>query len=654
MLFSDPPARIESPGTHHFASSVAATYTAGRDHVVPMLRRILARSWRTHGRVVLGADIESFGLGMAGYRMKAVAFSDDRDAVVLDPRDPYQASIARYTIAHAHELIFYNSAYDVPVLYVNGLLALGDVAKITDPLPHARLALPSERGGKKLSNSVERYLGTPGGDELALAFKRLGLSSKEGYRTFDLDRPIYLQGAASDPLATYRLAPVVRRAAYDRLISGHPYRKHQLSEAEAWRLVDREQIVNRMMLVRGCKGFRADFEYLDRYRSQNAAEVAQAERELEAAGVRPGIGLDLSAALEREGAMPADHPRTDKTGQYRMTAQDLERLPHPLARQFLRHKKIEKIGKDYLQKVVDLTLPDGRVRPSVNILAAVTGRASMGDPPFHQFSGPARGIVQSDEHDEMTSIDLSQIEPVIGANVARDVDVLRGYEDGTNDLYTDLGIGSGMLPAGMTKAVCESDPVTKLIRGRLKVATLAQLYGEGLAKLSADLGLDPGPYTPLDEREAEWRGMAAGTVVPRYREARLLRERVFTAMPRTENLIGTLKQLARRHRLIQTVAGRIIPIPSGKYGVEAHKGVNYFIQGSAYDELAECLVRIHEAGLGDAIYLTMHDELIVSTSASRDIRKIMQEPSDRLCLLSGRDVVLRTDLKDLGTRWSEA
>lgn len=61
-----------------------------------------------------------------------------------------------------------------------------------------------------------------------------------------------------------------------------------------------------------------------------------------------------------------------------------------------------------------------------------------------------------------------------------------------------------------------------------------------------------------------------------------------------------------------------------------------------------------EAGLGDAVYLAMHDELVVSTEAAEDVRKIMQEPPTRLIEIAQRTPVLRTDMLDLGDRWAEA
>lgn len=631
MLYSDNPARIATPGTHSFRTDLDAVYTVGRDECVEALKGI----FRTTRR--LACDIETFGLGLDALRIKSVSFSDHRHAVVFDPRDPAQEWAIRMAMSHATELIFHNSPYDVPSLYLNGLMSLDDVAKVTDTLVWSRLADPGERVRKNLLECANRYLGTNGTDVLMAAFKALGLSKKDGFRSFDLDRPIYLQGAASDPLITWRLAPVVRRAALARTTEGHPFTEWGLDGEEAERLVDREQRLNRIFLRRSCIGFLVDFEYLDRYRTQNAEAVREAERALAENGVRPGNGQDLAKRLEELGELPPDHPKTD-TGLWRMRAKDVERLRHPLAKRFLAHKKIEKVGKDYLTKCVELADANGRIHPTVNFLAAATGRTSMGDPPIQQFSGPARGIVLADPGDSLTSIDWSQIEPVTMANVAGDRTVLEGYEIRGEKLYDAIA----------AKA--------KISYKAAKVVLLAQMYGEGLPKLSADLDLDPGPYValPADDWRVR-RGMhKAGDVVPEYQEARELRAAVFRAMPASRELIYKLKDIAFTHRMIFTVSGRILSIPSVMGRVETHKGVNYFCQGGAYDVLAEAVIACEDAGLAEAIYLLMHDELVVSTAAAHDIRKIMETPPARLCKLAGRTPVLRTDLADLGERWAEA
>jgi DNA polymerase-1 len=158
---------------------------------------------------------------------------------------------------------------------------------------------------------------------------------------------------------------------------------------------------------------------------------------------------------------------------------------------------------------------------------------------------------------------------------------------------------------------------------------LAQLYGEGITALALDLGIG-------------------------IQEAKDLKADVFRPIPKVQRMIWNFRNIAERYKLTFSISGRIMPIPTGVWGVDTHKGINYAMQGSAYDTLAEAIYEIDRRGLSEAIYLAMHDELVVSTEAAEDIKAIMEQPPDRLIELSQRTPVLRTDRADLGDRWAEA
>lgn len=603
---ADPPVRPASEGT--FDAGPGAKYTVGREHVTAALVEMMRRDRR------FAVDLETFGLSADSLRVKCIAISHADHCVILDPRDPFQANLARKTFHHAVELTMHNSPFDAPILVRTGLMKLEHVSKVVDTLIFARLADPDERSRKSLDVCAEKMLGAKGQNLIVQVFRSQGLTKKEGFYQFDIDRWEYLLGAVTDGLVTSALRPVAEAAALLQITTDHPFTRWGVDGAEAHRLVWREQHINRMMLRRACIGLRVDFEFLDHYRDENALTVAAAEEALTAAGIRPGVGTDLAAVLEAEGAMPEDHPRTAKTGNYQMTAKLVEQLNHPLAKQFVEHKRILKIQNDYLVKIRDLADSDGRIHPTTSLLAAITGRASMKDPPLQQFSKPARGIIIADEGDTMTSIDWSQIEPVVIANIAGEIGAVEHYEAG-GDFYE----GVAKMAGGITRVSA-------------KVTLLAQLYGEGLKKLSADLGMT------VDE-------------------ARELKGLIFGSLPRVRDLAAKMRNISQEHKKVFTLSGRILPIPMGQYdgewSIQSHKGTNYLVQGSAYDVLAEALIEVEAAGLGSALYLSVHDELVVSTSAAHDVQKIMETPPARLCEISGRVPILRTDRADLGLHWAK-
>lgn len=620
----------------------AAYLTFGHEEVLSRVPCLMAQPW-------LAVDIETEGLGVLSRRVKVVTVATPEEAVLFDPRDPAHHRALRDIFQAVDELVFHNSPFDVPPLACIGLLGPADARRITDTLIWARLANPDERGDRSLANAARTYLGLEVEDGVTARARNLKLTKSEYFRVADLDRPGYRWDAASDGIATARLRDVVRRAALSRITTGHPFHVYGVKGQEAERLVDREQRINRMMLARTIKGLRWDPEYLDAYRDDKAADIARWEAELERESIRPGVATDLTAFLERTGNLPVDWPRTP-TGQLAGDKTNLERLDHPLAKVFLQHKTTLKTDKDYLAKVADLADEHGRIHPVVNILgAAATGRMSYGDPPLQQFDAQARGIILADEGDALTSLDWSQIEPVTAANIAGDHGVLARYEDDT-------------LPAKERDAYLGIAAFAGISRAEAKVVLLAQMYGEGLLKLAMDLGFISAGEAGLirkccDEHDLYPADAAERLGIHGFQRAVDVRDMVFQAMPETAKLIKKLKSIGREYKTVFTMSGRILPIPMasyrGEYGPMTHKAVNYFVQGSAYDVLAETLIRVEEAGLADAVYLAMHDELVVSTEAAHDIEQIMRTPPERLVWMAGRTPVLRTDRADLGERWAK-
>jgi DNA polymerase I len=597
-----------------YLASIDASYTWGpASDLAPALTSMLRR----HGRA-LSVDIETYGLGADARRIKCVTFGTPDQAVVCDPRQTDIHRLVRSIPARASRLVFHNAAFDVPNLYANRLLALADITKVWDTMVWARLAWPDITIKNDLESCGVRLLGLDKRETMAKVARRHGITLAQFYANTDLDSPLYLMGAAIDAVVTARIAEPVRDAAMLTLTSGHPFTRWGVTNGEADRLVDREQQINRMLLPRACKGLRTDPDALEQYRAETATDKLRAQLTMQQAGISISdkgapSATELLAYLQLEDALPADHPRTAKTGALSTRAAHLEALDHPVAGVFVAYKRICKIEDDYLGKVTN-TAVDGRIHPAVNLLVATTGRMSYSGVPLHQFTGAARGIILADQGDALASLDWAQIEPVIAANIAGDTRVLAGYEAGTSDLYTDLATFAG------------------ITRKHAKTTLLAQLYGEGLAALAAGLGTD------LDG-------------------ARRTKQMIFRSLPKTAALLAKLREIGERYRRVFTLSGRILTVPMGRGSppaVATHKAVNYFVQGSAYDLLAETLVAVDDAGLAEALYLTMHDEIVCSADAAPDIRKIMETPPERLCALAGRTPVLRTDLAVLGERWNDA
>lgn len=572
----------------------------------------------------LSIDTETAGLAAGAFTTKCVTaawVADDgtTEAVLLDPRDPVQLSVVAKLTADAPELVLHNASFDIPPLVHHGMLRLDDVEKVVDTIVYARMAFPDTMTQRKdLTSLAVRLLGVPAPTgSMSDAFKTNGYATREaGWYGMDIDVPIYRYGAMADTIIGLRLVNPLRAACWSQTTEGHSFGAFGVDSDGAVRLMEREQIVNRIMLRRSAVGLAVDTDYLVRYTDENRARRDTAANVLEVLGLRPGNGLDVVTHLEKLGQLPTGWPRT-KTGQLSADKKAMERLEsmdHPLAQA---HRTVASLDKvtGYLEKVASMVTVTGRLHNQVGVLgASATGRMAYSDPELQQFPADARPII-ADDGQGLTSIDWSQIEPVVMANCAGDVDFLAPFEGG-GDLYAPI-----MATAGID-------------RKRAKVVLLALMYGQGKASLAASLR--------TDESSAD-----------------VIRRKVLSAMPATSKYMDQVRAMGEQSGKAITISGRVLEIDrdmeTGRY--RAYKGVNYTCQGSAYDVLAETLVTLHSKGLSQHVQLAMHDEIVADTPAAREIQHVMQTAPDRLVWwanqrASNRIPVLRTDLNDMGNRWA--
>ncbi len=613
-----PPCGNIYPGTFDLPGMPGCTYTIGREVIADATRDLMGYPG-TH----LSGDIETAGMGSLRYDVKAITVATHNRAVIYDPRDAYQLNqLIKVLNETLHWLDFHNSPFDVPILHIIGALGYAAIDRIRDTLLWARLAEPDDRTSKSLINCSARYLGTDPHDPLKDLLSILGISKANWFLNTDLDTPAYRFMAASDAIATHRLAGPVRAAALRTLTEDHPFPKYGVTGSDAEYLVDREQSNNRLILPVTCRGMRTDPAYLDAYQAVNMEKIAKLAGQLEAEGIRPGVNADMARWLADHDELPANYPKTTKTKLPSGDKKDLAKIKHPLVPLFLDHKNTVHIG-DYLAKVMSATDDQGLIHPSVGQLAAVTGRMSVsGDFPYQQMPEDARAILLAPPGDRLVSIDWSGQEAYFMACWAGDVEALDSYEAGNN--FFDLPAARAHVGKKTAKAI-----------------VYGSLYGQGIGKLAASLGVS------MDE-------------------AKIIQGKVWEVLPRTHRLAGrggTLQTIAKKYKKIFTMSGRILPIPHGywpcwerhdpddlveialcrmcnsngeRYGVLEHLGVNYPTQGGAYDMLAEAIAEIGRQGLADALWAFMHDELVILKGAEHEVRKIMETPCPRFVWLAGQ------------------
>jgi DNA polymerase I len=591
-----------------------------------LARHAAAGGWYVTGRSVHTVK-NGYKPGSVSHRVTLSRGGDSkpvawRVTAVDAPGDPVPVycvevpGIERFTLAEG--VYTGNSPFDIPGLVAAGLLELRDVAKVMDTLVLARSAWPEVTLRKRLEDLAGRVLGMRDlANALKLAQKASGLTSNEKwFAKADIHMPAYRHGAIADTVATLRLAHPLFDAATDRQLN-HPFHKYGCTDrSDAAALVLRAQEANRVMLRRAAIGYDVDLDYLDRYVDKVEIQREAARRTLERAKLRPGVGMDLLRALHADGQMPDTWPRTppSKTfpaGQWKSDKTTLEEwLPdHPLADA---HRVITETKKilGYMEKVAARSRITGRLHPQFQILgASATGRMSVAEPELQQFSEEARPIILP-RSQGLHSVDWSSIEPALLGWMSQDWQFIDPFEAGA-DIYEPVGRTTGKP------------------RKTNKVVVLAGMYGQGGAKLARSLGIT-------------------------LEEARQLQRQMRAAMPKASRFMGLIKQVADEHALCITAAGRILPVESFNGAVAAYKAVNKVFQGSCADLIYDTIIAAERAGIGDAIILPMHDEIVCDSEAADDIQRIMSTPPEYLLKWTGGRVpVIRTDSQGPFPHWKK-
>lgn len=559
---------------------------------------------------IVSVDIETAGLGELAFQVKCMIVATNTQSCVLDPRVESHRLAFREALSCAEILVFHNSAFDVPPLVAAGLMHLSDISKVFDTLVCARMAITGFAAKRGLADLERRYLSkvlrSATKDQFTGWAKINGLKKSEAFSIAGYDHPVYQLYAGWDGILTSMIHPYVIEDAI-RQLTDHPFDRYGANYATAKYLIEREQRVNRAMLRRSARGLAIDPERIDTEQDQLRQRMNSLADELAEFNIPdPSNRNQLADCLSGAGALPDDYPTT-KTGKLSTAKAHLDEITHPAAVAFRSHDQFRRLFTylEHARLVAEQT--DGRIHPECQVMHARTGRMAYRSPELHQFIADARTVITKDaEHSGLVSIDWSSIEPVLAANLAGDIGPIEDYEAG-HKIYDAVSRYAGT-----------SYKVSKVV-------LLAAMYGQGIGALAANLGVE-------------------------HEDAISLQAQVFAAMPQTQRLVGWGTAWSEEFGKSWTLSGRIIDVDPER----GYKGPNVTIQGSAYDVLAETVVAIDDAGLADGLYLTSHDECVVAAEIAHDVQQIMQRPPDRLCELTGRKPILRTDAAYLGDRWDDA
>jgi DNA polymerase-1 len=280
-------------------------------------------------------------------------------------------------------------------------------------------------------------------------------------------------------------------------------------------------------------------------------------------------------------------------------AEVLEQLAasHAVVERILHYRQLQKLKSTYVDGLVPLVGPDGKIHTTFHQTVASTGRLSSSDPNLQNI--PVRlemgrllrkAFVPSRSGYLLVACDYSQIELRILAHLSGDEGLKAAFASGV-DIHTETAAEVfGLAPA----AVGPEE------RRRAKAVNFGIVYGISDYGLARDLGIS------VHE---------AGEIIRRY----------FERFPGVRAYLDRQVAFAREFGYVETMLGRRRPLPDIHHrnrqarAFAERMAMNTPIQGSAADLIKLAMVRLY-ADLSasrqtDRLLLQVHDELILEAPA---------------------------------------
>lgn len=573
---------------------------AGDDCVIyfPERRADLAGfdAFLAQGDKVLGLDTETSGLDIysADYELRLVQIGNGREAWVLDARQ--FADAIKRALRQPRFYVCHNAAFDLQVIDRHlgvTIEELGD--RVFDTRIYAHLIDPRQphEGGAGLSlkplSAIHVDDTAPDTQEgLTAVFNSLGLTKATGWAGIPLTNETYLRYAGLDVLLVtrlfYELATIIKGLELSHLAK---FEHHLQSLLAIMQRKGMRLDVPYINELRGDLSEEAD-KYRDiarRYGVENVASTAQVSAAL------AGMGEEL-VETTASGAVKVDKavllPLADlDNGWHRIEA----RTPNPLADAVLRAKRADKWQTAYVDAFLNLRDSNDRLHPMIGGLQARTARMSVSRPPLQQLpSGDwkIRRAVVADPGEVMISADYDQIELRVLAALADVKDMKRAIADGV-DLHD------------FTAQLVYGPNFTKFHRKLMKGVGFGKVYGGGATTLARQTG------APLE---------AVKAAVAEY-------DRVYPEVKRYARRLQQRAEYGRKE--VVTVSGRHLPLDRDRL----YAGTNYVVQSTSRDVLAQAIVDLFQAGLGEHLLLPVHDEILASApeadapEVAREIGRIM-------------------------------
>ena len=519
----------------------------------------------------------------------------------MDPKMTLKWLRKQMATPHIDKLM-HNATYDAGWLLAEGVEVQG---RIIDTMVAAPL-VDENRFSYSLNNLGRDYIDMRKDEKmLRAAAKDWGIDPKA-----DMWRlpPSYVGAyAEQDAFMTMKL--------WDRL-------KTEITSQELTHIFDLETSLIPLMVQMRANGVRVDIDKADIAKKGLQEKVAELKADIKH---KTGVAIEPWAAdsvRQVFDALSLSYPKTD-AGAASFTKQYLNAHPHEVCQQIVKLREFDKADSTFIDSILRHS-HKGRIHTEFHQLRSddggtVTGRFSSSNPNLQQI--PARdpdikklirGLFIPEEGQMWGSFDYSSQEPRLLVHFAASMPdnmrspvvdtIVEEYHKGDVDLHQMVADIAG------------------ITRKQAKVVNLGIMYGMGVAKLAAQLG--------VSNEEAK-------SIIEEHRDK----------VPFVKQLATVASSQGEKHGQIRTILGRKCrfhlwepttfgynkPMPledaRKEYGGSlrrafTYKALNKLIQGSAADQTKKAMADCFAEGL--VPMLTVHDELCFSVENEEQSAKIKQ------------------------------
>ena len=303
-------------------------------------------------------------------------------------------------------------------------------------------------------------------------------------------------------------------------------------------------------------------------------------------------------------------PRKKTKSGYSTNAETLESLrsEHPVIDDILQYRTYQKLNSTYVEGLLKVIGPDGRMHSTFNQTEARTGRLSSSEPNMQNIpirtplGSQLRQFFVAKPGCTLVDADYSQIELRLLAHISGDESMRQAFLTG-QDIHRSTAAKIYNLPPEM---------ITPALRSSAKAVNFGIVYGIGAFSLSRDINVS-------------------------VKEADQFIKNYLATFPGVKNYMDETIAHGTEKGYVTTLFGRRRALPelaSKNHNLRAlgeRMAMNTPIQGTAADVIKLAMVkvwrRLRAEGLAAKLILQVHDELIVEApeTEAETVARILKE-----------------------------